>query len=193
MFPPSTCTLADICGAEQVDPSDPALQRIGIESVHAADGQSGSDLALAAAERALAAAGITGKDIDVIVDYTVLPQEYLVPVWNLGNKLQHQLGATKAFALGFSGGGSTNLLVALRFATDLIRANDNVRTALLFGAEIAIPGNRVLNPTQPVTVLGDGASAVVLVAGGDGIVVLGTEIASDATYHDVCYIPGGAL
>lgn len=192
-FPSATRTVADICADEQVELSDLALERLGIASVHVCDDESGADLALAAASSALSAAGVQGKEIDLIVDYTVLPQHFLVPVWNLGNKLQHELDATNAFTLGFSGGGTSNFHVALRFATDLIMANERVHTALLFGADTAIPGNRVINPGDPVTVLGDGASAIVLASDADRNVVLGTEIVSDGAYHDVCYIPGGAL
>ncbi|HEX9993251.1 MAG TPA: 3-oxoacyl-[acyl-carrier-protein] synthase III C-terminal domain-containing protein [Acidimicrobiales bacterium] len=190
-FPPSTRPIADIFADEGVDLPGELAERLGIREVGV--GSAGADLALAAATDALAAAGAAGRDVDVIVDYTILPQEYLVPVWNLGNRLQHELGATRAFTLGFSGGGATNFHVALRAATDLLRAGDGLRTALLFGADVAIPGNRVVERDEPVTVLGDGASAVVLRAGEEHDVVLGVELASDGAYHDVAHIPGGAL
>jgi 3-oxoacyl-[acyl-carrier-protein] synthase III len=192
-FPSATPTLTEICAEEGVELSQQSIHRLGIESVHASAGETGTDLALSASSTALEAAGLAGKQIDLIVDYTILPQEYLVPVWNLGNKLQYELDATNAFALGFSGGGSTNFLVALRFATDLIRANPELHTALLFGADMAIPGNRIINPGDPVTVLGDGASAVLLAEGAEHDVVIGVELASDGANHNTSYIPGGAL
>jgi 3-oxoacyl-[acyl-carrier-protein] synthase-3 len=191
-FPPSTSAIAEVFADEAAELTDEVVGRLGIRSVHVTEGTSGSELAIAAAADALAAAGVPGKEIDVIVDYTILPQEYLVPVWNLGSRLQHELGATNAFALGFSGGGSTNFQVALRAAAGLL-LGDGLRTALLFGADVAIRGNRVINPDHPVTVLGDGASAVVLAADADHDVVLGTELVSDGAFHDVCHIPGGAL
>ena len=190
-LPSEARSLADICTDEGVDLSDADRTRLGIDQVGVA--ASADDLALTAARNALERAAVTAKEVDVIVDYTVLPQRFLVPVWNLGNKLQHELGATNAFTLGFSGGGATNFHVALRFATDLIRNDDGVGTALLFGAEAAIPGNRVINPDEPVTVLGDGASALVLAGDGTDDVVLATELVSDAAFHDICHIPGGAL
>jgi len=192
-FPAATRTIDEVFEDEHVELSDRVRERLGIAAVHAGGDESGADLALAAATRALAAADVGAKALDVIIDYTFLPQEFLVPVWNLGNKLQHELGATSAFTLGFSGGGASNFHVALRVGTDLIRANADVRTVLLFGADMAIPANRVINRDDPVTVLGDGASAAVLAAGAEANVILGTEIVSDGANHDVCYIPGGAL
>jgi 3-oxoacyl-[acyl-carrier-protein] synthase III len=192
-FPSSTRSVADVCAEEGIELSAGDAERLGIDTVRACDRESGADLALRATTEALEMAGVTGKQVDVILDWTVLPQHFLVPVWNLGNKLQHELGATNAFTLGFSGGGATNLHVALRFASDLIRSDPGVRTALLFGADSAIPGNRVLGDDSPVTVLGDGASALVLGAEATTNVVLATELVSDGAYHDVCHIPGGAL
>jgi len=193
VLPEESRSLADVCADERIELSDEDVERLGIASVDVCRTESGADLALLAAQRAIEAAGVTGRQIDVILDYTVLPQHFLVPVWNLGNKLQHELDAVNAFTLGFSGGGTSNFHVALRFATDLIASTDGIRTALLFGADIAIPGNRVINQKDPVTVLGDGASALVLAADAERDVVLATEIVSDGAYHDVCYIPGGAL
>lgn len=192
-FPAATRTIDEVFDDEHVELSDRVRERLGIDAVHVGGDESGADLALAAATSALAAAGVAAKALDVIIDYTFLPQEFLVPVWNLGNKLQHELGATNAFTLGFSGGGASNFHVALRVGTDLIRANADVRTVLLFGADMAIPANRVINRDDPVTLLGDGASAAVLAAGAEANVILGTEIVSDGANHDVCYIPGGAL
>ena len=192
-YPAEAHTVARISDDEGVTLSDDALDRLGIDTVSVGAGTSGPELALEAATRALEDAGVGGKELGLIVDYSMLPQHFLVPVWNLGNKLQHELGATNAFTLGFSGGGTSNFHVALRFAADLLLANDNLRTALLFGADMAIPGNRLINREDPVTVLGDGASALVLAADAGGTTVVGTELISDGTYHDVCYIPGGAL
>ena len=55
--------------------------------------------------------------------------------------------------LGFGGGGTTNLLVALRFVSSLIKADDDVKTALLIASDVSIPGNRVINHDNPLTIL----------------------------------------
>jgi len=167
--------------------------RLGIEEVPICNGESASMMALAACQEALRRAELDVAQLDVIIDYTILPQEYLVPAWNMSNKLQHELGAKKAFTVGFSGGGATNFLVALSSATAMLQANENLMSALLVAADVTIPGNRILNPSDPVSVLGDAASAVALKKGVEGSLVIDTELHSEGSNHDVYYIPGGAL
>ena len=145
------------------------------------------------AREALQRAELDVAQVDLIVDYSILPQEYLVPAWNMSNKLQHELGAKKAFTVGFSGGGATNFLVALSSAVAILQANEKLTSALLVAADVTIPGNRILNPADPVSVFGDSAGAVILKKGMEGSVVIDTELHSEGSYHDVCYIPGGAL
>lgn len=168
-------------------------RRLGIDAVHACEEETGSELALAAAQQVLDEAGVDATQIDAIVDYTVLPQEYLVPSWSMSNRLQHELGARKAFTVGFSGGGATNLNVALHFGASLIRSDPKVDTVLLLAADVSIPGNRIINRDRPTTVLGDGASALLLQRGAAGCKVLDTELWSDGRYHDVCCVKGGAM
>lgn len=178
---------------ESVPFSAEMATRLGIDEVPVCDGEPPSALALSACQEALRRAELEAGQLDVIVDYSVLPQEFLVPAWNMSNKLQHELGAAKAFTVGFSGGGASNFLVALSSAVSLLQANEKLTSALLVAADVAIPGNRLLNSGDPVTILGDSAGAMVLKKGVTGNLVLDTEIHSDASYHDVCYIPGGAL
>jgi len=167
--------------------------RLGIDEVPICNGESASALALAACQEALGRAELDVAQLDVIVDYTILPQEYLVPAWNMSNKLQYELDAKKAFTVGFSGGGATNFLVALSSAAAMLQANANLTSALVVAADITILGNRILNPSDPVSVLGDSAGAMVLKKGVESSVVIDTELYSEGSYHDVCYIPGGAL
>ena len=192
-FPSQKRTLQELALEEGAALTTATAGRLGIEEVHVVVNETGSTLALAAAQEAIQRAGLQASDLDVIVDYTILPQEYLVPAWNMSSRLQHELNASKAFTLGFSGGGATNFHVALNFATALLQSDENVKTALLLGAEAAIPANRILDPDNPLTVLGDGASAIILQKGARHNIILDTELWSDGEFHDVCYIPGGAL
>src|SRR5437773_2022665 len=167
--------------------------RLGIAEVPVCRGETSSNLAVEAGREALRRAGVEPMQVDVIVEYSVLPQEYLVPVWNMSNKVQAEVGASKSFVVGFSGGGATNFLVALSSAVAMLQENESMKTALLVTGDTTIPGNRVLNPDDPVTVMGDGASAVVLQRDAPGGVVTDTELWSDVNNHDICYIPGGSL
>ena len=193
MLPGRKRATRDLVREESAQFDLAVADRLGIDEVPICDGESGSAMALAACQEALRRAELDAAQVDLIVDYSILPQEYLVPAWNMSNKLQHELGAKKAFTVGFSGGGTSNFLVALSSAVALLQANEKLTSALLVAADVTIPGNRVLNPADPVTVFGDSAGAMVLKKGIEGSVVIGTELSSEGSYHDVCYIPGGAL
>jgi 3-oxoacyl-[acyl-carrier-protein] synthase-3 len=170
--------------------------RLGIKEVPLRNGdpsETASNMAVAAGRDALQQAGVDPMEVSVVVEYSILPQEYLVPVWNMSNKVQAEVGALRSFVVGFSGGGSSNFLVALSAAAAMLSENEAMKTALLVTGDATIPGNRILHSADPVTVMGDGASAVVLQRDAPGSVVLDTELFSEGDNHDVCYIPGGSL
>jgi 3-oxoacyl-[acyl-carrier-protein] synthase-3 len=191
--PPHRRPVEELFREEKVSAGSRLGNSLGIREVHLCQEETGSALALLAAQAALEKAGLKATDVQVIVDFSILPQEFLVPAWNMSNKLQHELGASGAFTVGFSGGGATNFLVALSYATAMLQNDENLKVALLVAADVTIPGNRVLHPAEPVTVMGDGASALILQRGASGKVVVDTDLWSDGANHDICFIPGGAL
>jgi 3-oxoacyl-[acyl-carrier-protein] synthase-3 len=192
-LPAQKRSVEDLFREENADLRPDVMARLGIQQVPICNGETASNMAVEAAREALKRANVNPLQVDVVVEYSILPQEYLVPVWNMSNKVQAEVGASKSFVVGFSGGGASNFLVALSSAVALLQENENLKTALLVTGDATIPGNRVLNPADPVTVLGDGASAVVLQRGATGSVVMDTELWSDGANHDICYVPGGSL
>src|SRR5678815_5743874 len=189
-------SVAELFREEGANFNSDVSASLGIERVPLSNGQAGesaSNMAVAASRGALERAKIAPTLVDVVVEYSIMPQEYLVPVWNMSNKVQAEVGAPKSFVVGFSGGGSSNFMVALSAAAAMLSENEELKTALLVTGDITIPKNRVLNPSNPVTVMGDGASAVVLQRGATGGTVIDTELWSEGKNHDVCYIPGGSL
>jgi 3-oxoacyl-[acyl-carrier-protein] synthase-3 len=195
-LPKCSRSVEELLREEGADYSPEVAARLGIEQVHLQNGagdETASNLAVAAGREALERAIVAPETVNVVVEYSIMPQEYLVPVWNMGNKVQAEVGAPKSFVVGFSGGGSSNFMVALSAAAAMLSENEELKTALLVTGDITIPKNRVLNPSNPVTVMGDGASAVVLQRGATGGTVIDTELWSEGKNHDVCYIPGGSL
>ena len=189
-------SVEDLFREEGANFSADVAARLGIKQVPLQNGdvsETASNMAVAAAQKALERANVDPLTVDVVVEYSIMPQEYLVPVWNMSNKVQAEVGASKSFVVGFSGGGSSNFMVALSSAAAMLSENASMKTALLVTGDTTIPGNRVLNPDDPVTVMGDGASAIVLQRDAPGGVVIDTELWSDGNNHDVCYIPGGSL
>jgi 3-oxoacyl-[acyl-carrier-protein] synthase III len=179
--------------AERLDTSDEwIVQRTGIRQRHvAAPGELTSDLALKAAEQALAKAGITGAELDLIVLATATPDNTFPAT---ATKLQAQLGMTHGAAFDVQAVCS-GFIYALATADNFIRCGQ-ARTALVIGAETF---SRILDWEDRGTcvLFGDGAGAIVLRAhrdeggGARERGVLSTHLHSDGKLYDILYVDGG--
>ena len=178
--------------ASLVDTSDEWItQRTGIKLRHiAAEGEKTSDLGLAAARCALAAANVPADEVDIIVMATSTPDEtFPASATRVQAALEMKNGAAfdvQAVCSGF--------IYALNIADNFIRVGQ-ARTALVIGAETF---SRLLDWTDRTTcvLFGDGAGAVVLRAGeGTGSSadrgILSRHIHSDGRQHDMLYVDGG--
>jgi len=117
-----------------------------------------TDMAHIASARALAAAGLKGGDLDLIV-FGTCSHEDQVP--NMASGVQSRIGADAAASMDVNT-ACTSFLYALSSATALIRTGV-VRNALVIGAELISPFMDWTD--RDVAVLfGDGAAAVVLQA-----------------------------
>ena len=159
-LPPATREIADIFTSESIELTADLRDTLGVEQVHVFEGESPTEMAVAASREVLDEARLQPTDLHA------MPQRYVEPAWSMSNELQAELGAKAAFTLGYSGGGMSNLHVALKFAIGLIKGNEDVDTILLVAADKAIPGNRVLCAPDPVSVIGDGASALIVTSRG---------------------------
>ncbi len=167
------------------------VQRTGIRARHiAADKEVTSDLALAAARAALAAAGVDAQSIDLIVLATSTPD----------NTFPASAVAVQA-GLGITGGAAFDLqavcsgfVYALSVADGLLRTGAHKR-ALVIGAETF---SRILDWTDRGTcvLFGDGAGAVVIEAreqpgGRDDRGLLTAHLRSDGRHKSKLYVDGG--
>jgi 3-oxoacyl-[acyl-carrier-protein] synthase-3 len=178
--------------AQRVDTTDEwIVERTGIRQRHiAADGQMTSDLALAAARRALEMAGMAANDLDLIILATATPDNTFPAT---ATKVQHKLGMRRGAAFDIQAVCS-GFIYALATANNFIRTGQ-ARTALVIGAETF---SRLLdwNDRSTCVLFGDGAGAVVLnAAEGAGTNadrgILSTHIHSDGAFHDLLYVDGG--
>jgi 3-oxoacyl-[acyl-carrier-protein] synthase III len=189
-LPANVVTNDDL--AKIVDTSDEWIQqRTGIQQRHIAqDGELTSDLAVAASQKALARAGLSGADLDLIVLATTTPdQTFPATAATVQAKLGMGLGAAfdvQAVCSGF--------VYALAVADNFIRAGQ-AKNALVIGAETF---SRILdwNDRGTCVLFGDGAGAVVLQAepaSGDGARrgILSTHLHSDGKHRDLLYVDGG--
>jgi len=118
----------------------------------------GSDLAILAAKRALACAGLDGADLDLIV-YGSCSNDEQVP--NTASAVQFALGAKRAASMDVNT-ACTSFLYSLSTATALIRTGV-VRNALVVGVEII--SQYIDWENRGVAVLfGDGCGAAIVQA-----------------------------
>ncbi|WP_428312644.1 beta-ketoacyl-ACP synthase III [Hydrocarboniphaga sp.] len=172
--------------AQTVDTTDEWIfERTGIRRRHiAADGEQTSDLAQRAAERAMAAAGVSAADIDLIIVATSTP-DMIFP--STACLLQAKLGVTGGAAFDVQAVCS-GFIYALATADKFV-STGAAKCALVIGAETF---SRILDWTDRRTcvLFGDGAGAVVLQA-SETPGVLSTHLHSDGRHSGILRVPGG--
>ncbi|MFZ3235707.1 MAG: beta-ketoacyl-ACP synthase III [Stellaceae bacterium] len=177
--------------ASRLDTSDEWIrQRTGIgERRVAAEGELTSDLAVRAAERALADAGMSGSDLDLIVLATATPDNTFPAT---ATKVQAGLGMHRGAAFDVQA-VCAGFIFALATADNALRLGQ-ARTALVIGAETF---SRILDWEDRGTcvLFGDGAGALALQAVADtgpgGRGVLSTHLHSDGRQYGILYVDGG--
>ncbi|MBK7877521.1 MAG: ketoacyl-ACP synthase III [Planctomycetes bacterium] len=175
----------------QVDTSDEwIVQRTGIQARrYVAPGEATSDMALRAAERALAAAGLQASDLDLIVCGTLTPDHILPGTAAL---LQHRLGATRSGAFDCNA-ACTGFMTAFNTAEAFIAAG-RARHVLAIGAETL---SRYVDQKDrgSCILFGDGAGAAVLSPWEDCRQgeVLRTILGADGSgYEHIHMVAGGS-
>ncbi len=178
--------------AAMVDTSDEWIfQRTGIrERRIAAEGETTSDLATRAAQGALADAGLTAGDIDLIVLATSTPDNtFPASAVTVQERLGNYHGAAYDLQAVCSG-----FVYAVCNADAMLRAGQG-RRALVIGSETF---SRILDWSDRTTcvLFGDGAGAIVLeIQEGTGTIadrgVLSAHLRSDGRHKDKLYVDGG--
>lgn len=171
---------------KMVETSDEWIQeRTGIKERHiAAEGETTSDLGVAAARRAMEMAGKTKDDIDLIIVATTTADKVFPSTACLIQKRLDIHGCT-AFDIQAV---CTGFIYALGVADNFIKAG-TVKTALVIGAETF---SRIVDWEDRDTCIlfGDGAGAVVLEASEEpGI--LSTHLHADGSYEHLLCVPCG--
>ena len=167
-----------------VDTSDEwIIERTGIrERRIAAQSEALSDLALPAAEQALAQAGLTGKDIDLLIVATVTPDMSFPATAVI---LADKLGASAAAAYDLSA-GCTGFMYAIAQAYGMLAGGLGKR-ALVVGGDVL---SRILDWSDRSTLVlfGDGAGAVVLEA-SDAPGFLAFDLGADGSGGEHLWLP----
>ncbi len=182
-MPPNAVSNDDL--ARRVDTSDEwIVSRTGIKQRHIASAdQTSSDLAVEASNAALAAAGVSAADLDLIIVATSTP-DFVFP--STACLVQARLGVKGCPAFDVQAVCS-GFVYALALADSLIRAGQ-ARTALIIGSEVF---SRILDWSDRSTcvLFGDGAGAVVLRADSRPG-VLGSVLHADGSQAGILSTPG---
>ena len=189
-LPAKVLTNADL--AAMVDTSDEwIVQRTGIRERHiAAEGELTSDMATAAARKALENAGVEASGVDLIVVATSTPDNtFPASAVTVQNNLGIRSGAAfdvQAVCSGF--------VYALTTADAMLKGGQGKR-ALVIGAETF---SRILDWSDRTTcvLFGDGAGAVVLeLQESAGAMsdrgILTAHLRSDGQHKEKLYVDGG--
>ncbi|MFJ7206596.1 3-oxoacyl-ACP synthase III family protein [Streptomyces sp. NPDC098789] len=177
---------ADIADQYGVDPEWIERMTGVTQRRYAEPAQATSDLAVAAAEQALADAQLSPRDIDVILVATSTPDQLAVAT---ACRVQHRLGADRAWATDV-GGACAGFLYALKMARDILAASCPEGRALVIGAEAF---SKFQNPADRSTgvLFADGAGAVVVGPAAAGSGILCSTQGTDGSLADIVGIRAG--
>ncbi|MBE0616116.1 MAG: ketoacyl-ACP synthase III [Burkholderiales bacterium] len=171
--------------AKRMDTSDEWIRtRTGIRQRHIADeGETSSSLAFEACKAAIASAGISATDVDLIIVATSTP-DFIFP--STACLLQARLGIKGCPAFDLQAVCS-GFVYALATADLFIRSGQH-RCALVVGAEVF---SRILDWSDRGTcvLFGDGAGAVVLRA-DDRPGIMASALHADGSHAGILSVPG---
>ncbi len=162
------------------------VQRSGIrERRIAGDDETTCTMSVAASCAALARAGLTAQELDLIIVATSTPDHHTPPV---SSEVQHALGATNAAAFVVVT-GCTGFVYALTIAYQFL-ATGAYRTILVVGAELL---SRFVNwqDRNTCVLFGDAAGAVVIQATDQPCGLLGFNLGSDGSLGEHIILPAG--
>ncbi len=173
--------------AARVDTSDEWItERTGIKFRHIAEpDETTASLATDASRKALAAAGMTPDDIDLIIVATATPDQTFPASATI---VQHALGCNGGVAFDVAAVCS-GFLYAFSVAESMIRAG-SAKNALVIGSETF---SRILDWEDRATcvLFGDGAGAVVLSGEVGTRGALATRLHADGKHNELLYVDGG--
>lgn len=185
-LPPGRVTNADL--EQRLDTSDAwIIERTGIRERRIAGPEvRTSDLAVEAAEAAMAAAGVGPADIDLVVVATATPDDTFPAT---ATRVQARLGIGQGAAFDIAAVCS-GFVYAITIADALLKTGAHSR-ALVIGAELF---SRLLDWEDRTTAVlfGDGAGAIVLEAqDGTDRGLIAARLHADGRHGGLLYVDGG--
>ena len=172
---------------KMVETSDQWItERTGIkERRQAAPNETTSSLSVQASRKALEMAGLTARDLDLIICSTISPD---MPLPSTAALIQRELGAHGCCAFDLAAACS-GFLFGMTVAEQFIR-NGSARHVLVIGAELL---SRYLDYKDRATcvIFGDGVAAAVFGLATPPSGILASELHTEGLYAEHLYIPAG--
>lgn len=172
---------------KMVDTSnDWIIQRTGIKERRIVEnGVTTSDIATQAALRAMEDAGVSPKDLDMIITSTITP-DHIFP--STSCYIQEKIGATRACAFDILA-ACAGFIYAMSIGQSFINSGA-MKTVLVVGAECL---SKITDYTDRSTcvLFGDGAGAVIIQRNPVKHEILSSSLAADGSEADVLIMPGG--
>ncbi len=173
--------------AEYVDTSDEWITtRTGIKERRvAADTETTMSMAVEAATRSLADAGLGPQDLDEIIVATDTPEVYIP---DTASFVQHELGAREIPAYDLGGSGCAGFVQGLDIARS--RSEEGSRRILVIGVELL---TRLMNWRDRATcvLFGDAAGAAIIGKGQDAVELLAATAGTDGSRADILTLEAG--
>lgn len=172
---------------KMVDTSnDWIIQRTGIKERRIVEnGVTTSDIATQASLRAMEDAGVSPKDLDMIITSTITP-DHIFP--STSCYIQQKIGATRACAFDILA-ACAGFIYAMSIGQSFINSGA-MKTVLVVGAECL---SKITDYTDRTTcvLFGDGAGAVIIQRNPVKHEILSSILAADGSEADVLIMPGG--
>ncbi len=172
---------------KMVDTSnDWIIQRTGIKERRIVEnGVTTSDIATQASLRAMEDAGVSPRDLDMIITSTITP-DHIFP--STSCYIQQKIGATRACAFDILA-ACAGFIYAMSIGQSFINSGA-MKTVLVVGAECL---SKITDYTDRTTcvLFGDGAGAVVIQRNPVKHEILSSSLAADGSEADVLIMPGG--
>ena len=172
---------------KMVDTSnDWIIQRTGIKERRIVEnGVTTSDLATQSSLRAMEDAGVSPKDLDMIITSTITP-DHIFP--STSCYIQQKIGATRACAFDILA-ACAGFIYAMSIGQSFINSGA-MKTVLVVGAECL---SKITDYADRATcvLFGDGAGAVIIQRNPVKHEILSSSLAADGSEADVLIMPGG--
>lgn len=190
-FPQQIETAQDLVEATGI-PAEILHTKMGIRQRHVASpADTISHMASQAGIRAIADAGISPENINVVISHGSEHKDHVV--WNSAGKIQQAVGAIHAYGFEIYA-LCAGAPIALNVARGMMTTDPSLEYALLAAASRE---NDIVNPANPRTRFmlnfGAGASALVLQRNADRNIILGASAFTDGTLSETVTLTTAAI